>query len=220
MKKALFLMGVVGLIGCESHDTVSIEQTDNQSSNTASALNLDVFQHPVFIGFSEICLPYVEKISLEENLTEKEARATIGGLTQRVGFKKGQFYEIHHRDPSKVYTLGNTEYGAEVEVVYSGHSGRHDGQYCSVSFGNVSAYPSLEAFTKWLNVKNSQWVLREDNSADFETTKTIYATFCKTDNSEYGSRLDYNIVDRELATRRVKRMSIHVQRLQNRPCVR
>ena len=183
----LMILALVPLTGC-SGDAAIIENSKLNRSKDVSVSGVDSFQHPIFAGISQICLPFIDTRSSDESLI-------IKNLAKVAGFKEGYLrdYSIEWgpHPPVFVYSTGNKDYGSEIEAVSN-----IDKKSCSSTVVNITEkYPSVTEFTQWLKKENPGWeviydiglFVREEEKSNYE-----YVFYCNKQNGEYEQGLAYS----------------------------
>jgi len=199
-------VSLFSLFGCaeKGHQSPTIDKL----AQTSDISNPTAFQYPIFDGFTEICLPYME-------VPEDDESAAITNLAYQAGFQLGDFGGVVHENPPRFrYSTGDKVNGAEIWA-YSNLRGR--GRSCEANFRDISEYPSLKDFTDWLNDRNSDWyfVSDESHSVVNQTANVthVIGLFCKNEGTEKEQSLVYHVIDFEAEHRRKKNISISVRAL-------
>ena len=183
---ALMILALVPLTGC-SGDTAIIENSKPNRSKDVSVSEVDSFQHPIFVGISQICLPFIDTRSSDDSLA-------IKNLAKEAGFKEGYIHDYSipwgPRIPVFVYSTGNKDYGSEVEA-----RSNIDKKSCSSTVSNITEKnPSVTEFTQWLKKESLGWeVIYDATSFSHEGRVSNYASafYCNKQHEEYEQGLAY-----------------------------
>jgi len=191
-----WLASSIMLSGCGEKVTNTQTELEIAPTKNSEVLKSDVFVHPLFIGLSEICLPYMSFAS------GGEANLTIEKLTKSAGFRKGLLRNYHLEDPSRFrYSIGNIEHGSEILADSSYTVDRGIRSCTSMEYKLSDAptidYPSIPEFTSWLQTQDHGWELLDDELAtiveDKKNFKATYAVYCKSEQAEFQQVLKYYV---------------------------
>lgn len=174
--KVFFYLSFIALIGCFDNtvlDPVNVQPTMSEKTTPY------VFDHSVFDGVTQICLPYIDDTSVDAN---SKIKISAGEAGFRVTHR--------HRHVQYEFSIGNKENGAQVWA--ADKLGDHKGRWCGSKFRNMNAYPTIAEFTKWLNEQDSKWVLIGDNLKRVQPS-ILSAMYCKNENTEFEQGLLYAV---------------------------